>query len=114
MFLIEHEVEGDELPGILEEFFNVRTHGNGHLRSAWDEVLLKRDLDRALAAGLIRELPCPPPTGRSFAMCDPRRFFLDCATNDIYEYVGPGEKRGSQFRKAKLEDIWPAVKTYPV
>jgi hypothetical protein len=42
------------MPGCLEDLFNVRTNGNGCIRSEWDDILLKQDLKRLLEQGQLK------------------------------------------------------------
>jgi hypothetical protein len=41
------------MSGILEELSSVRTNGHrdGAIKSSWDEILLKRDLEKLIAEG---------------------------------------------------------------
>lgn len=97
------------MAGILEDLFNTRTHGNGRLRSEWDDVLLKRDLERLIAEARVKVLKEVPRVGRDVpsvpAECA-RKWFLDCATGDTYAYTEQWERGEPRFDKASSDDLY--------
>jgi hypothetical protein len=84
--------------GVLEDLVGTRTNNdrNGTLASAWDEVLLWRDLHRLANEGLVE-----PIDGLSLPDFDSleRRRFRDVKTSEVYVCVPAGEKRSPQFRR---------------
>ena len=91
------------MAGVLTEVFNVRTHGNGCIRSRWDEILLLRDLDQLVTEGrvkLVRETYPLPGTPEHCAT----KWFQDSETGETYEYMEAWERGGARFDKLKLDD----------
>jgi len=96
------------MAGVLAEVYNVRTHGNGCIRSPWDEILLLRDLEQLVAEGLVKvvretrrtedHLPPSPPDGRA------TKCFQDSQTGEIYEYREGWERGGPCFDKIVLDE----------
>ena len=82
------------MAGVLEELFDVRTNGNGYILSEWDDVLLKRDLQRLMAERRVQELPSPVRPG-----WPERKRFQDIGTGETYEYSDSWERGGPRFNK---------------
>jgi hypothetical protein len=97
------------MAGILHELFNVRTEGNGQIRSGWDDVLLKRDLERLITEERVRVVKAALHVGKDLpglpAECA-RRWFLDCETGDIYQYTEGWERGGPRFEKVNCDAVF--------
>src|SRR2546430_16053957 len=98
-----------KVAGVLEDLFDVRTNGNGYVLSEWDLVLLKRDLERLMAEGKVRELPSPVVARPECPDAPERRRFRDLDTGETYEYSGPWEKGRPRFIKLIQKDISQAT-----
>lgn len=85
------------MDGVLDDIVTVRTNGNGSLRSQWDEVLLKRDLERLVTDGKVREI--------TRADGIEGKWFLDCGTNQIYQYTPAGERASPRFERLNVNDM---------
>jgi hypothetical protein len=83
------------MAGVLEDVVNVRTNGNGTLRSEWDDILLWRDLERLIAAGMVREI--------TRADGIEGKWFLDCTTSEIYQYLPAWERGSARFERLKVD-----------
>ena len=101
------------MSGVLEDVFNVRTNGDrvGSLRSAWDRILLLRDLERLVNEGRVKLLRDVPRTSKYLLPDDSsqaeRKVVQDSETGVVYEYVGPYERGGCTFRKLDFESLSP-------
>jgi hypothetical protein len=85
------------MDGVLEYIVTIRTNGNGSLRSQWDDVLLKRDLERLVANGKVREI--------TRAAGIEGKWFLDCETNQIYQYTPAWERGSPRFERLNVDDM---------
>lgn len=85
------------MAGFLEDVVNVRTNGNGTLLSEWDDILLWRDLERLIADGMVREI--------TRADGIDGKWFLDCTTNEIYQYLPAWERGSPRFERLKVDGI---------
>jgi hypothetical protein len=92
--------------GILEDLFNVRTNGNGFINSEWDDVLLKRDLERLITAGHVKEVPHVIKKESSSLFDSKRKWYRDCETGDTYEYTPGWERGGPHFTKVSFDDLF--------
>jgi hypothetical protein len=90
----------DPVAGVLEELFGLRTNGNGYIQTEWDDVLLKRDLQRLMAEGRVQELPSPVMPG--WPGGPERKRFQDLGTGETYEYSDSWERVGPRFKKLTL------------
>lgn len=86
------------MAGFLEDVVNVRTNGNGTLRSEWEDILLRRDLERLIADGMVREI--------TRAEGNEGKWFLDCTTNEIYQYLPAWERGLSRFERLKVDSTF--------
>jgi hypothetical protein len=91
------------MAGILEDVFNVRTNGNGFVRSWWDNILLLRDLEQLISEGRVKLIRDQLRTSKyllpAHAGEAQRKWVQDTETGDIYEYFGPYERTWPSFRK---------------
>ena len=94
---------------VLEDLFNVRTNGNGYVLAEWEHVLLKRDLERLMAEGQVRELPSPVVARPGWPDAPERRRFRDLETGETYEYSGPWERGRPRFIKLIHNDLSKAT-----
>jgi hypothetical protein len=92
----------------LEDLFVTRTDNarDGNIGDEWNHTLFWRDLDRLIAEGAVGSVDWPLPIDRDSRE---RKFFRDLGTNEIYVYVGYGERNGPQFRKLREGDT-PSLK----
>jgi hypothetical protein len=93
------------MAGILADLFDVRTNGNGFIRSQWDDILLKRDLERHITEGRVKEVPRVVKQQSTLPDGLERKWFRDCETGDTYEYTGYGERSGPRFNKLSFDDL---------
>jgi hypothetical protein len=91
------------MSGVLEGLFVTRTDnaGDGNICDDWNHTLLWRDLDRLIAEGAVEHVDWPLPADGDSRE---RRFFRDNGTEEIYVYVGGGERNAPQFRKLREGD----------
>lgn len=99
--------------GILEDVFKVRTNGNGFVRSWWDDILLLRDLEQLISEGRVKLVRDVARTSK-YPLADlpsqaQQKWVQDTETGDVYEYVGPSERRGAMFRKIDFESLYPVA-----
>jgi hypothetical protein len=87
------------MAGVLEELFNMRTNGNGYVLSEWDDILIKRDLERLVAEGRVREMPFPISKQPLWTDSPERKRFRDIEAGEAYEYVNGWERGRPRFNK---------------
>jgi hypothetical protein len=97
------------MSGVLEDLFVTRTdHArDGNIGDEWNHTLLWRDLYRLIAESAVETIDWPLPVDGDSRE---RKFFRDLGTNEIYVYVGHGERNGPQFRKLREGDT-PSLKS---
>jgi hypothetical protein len=97
--------------GILEDVLNVRTNGNGQIRSSWDHILLLRDLEQLISERRVTLLRDVPQASKYLVPDLPnqveRKLVQDAETGEIYEYIAPWERGGATFRKVDVESRYP-------
>jgi hypothetical protein len=96
------------MAGVLEDLFNVRTNGNGLIRSEWDDVLLKRDLERLVAGGQVKEVPRAVKEQSVWPDELEKKWLRDCETGETYEYTCAWEKSVPRFKKLSIDELGKA------